>query len=177
MELIVRGWVKKLGKFEDRIILALIYLVGLTLIIDSALALKYDILDYNQYQFMFQWLPPKTIFLRYCGSIIFRCVFIATVTGVCLRREIFRKLLIGLTLLGVAILLWKHPYHAIVNANIYAHTNLTYFHQTIRLSWAPQQEYYLGFLAKMADIYIQDIIKATLVLFFFSYPSVRKCFI
>jgi len=175
---ILHRWANELEKHEDNIIPVLIYLVGLSLIIDTAIELKCDILDYKQYQFIFQWMPPQTIFLRYCYSIILRCVIIAIVAGVCLRKEIFRKALIVIVWWGVITLFWKHPYQAIVNANIYSysHANMDNFSQTIRLPWASHQEFYPMLLSKTMAEYVQDLVKAALILSFFSFPSVRKFF-
>lgn len=166
---------KYLETHETKIIPWAIYLVGLALIIDTLLELTYSVLNYDSYQFMFRWLSPQMIFLRYCISVIWRCVFILALAGVCLRMDIFRKWLIALTWAGVVVLFWKHPYQAIINANIYAHSNPSYFSVVFQVPWS-SQHYYPYFLMAMLQLWIIDLAKAILILKFFSYPRVRQFF-
>jgi len=168
-------FIEYLESRENKIIPWVIYLLGFVLMMDTALELSYGVLDYKAYQFMFQWLPPQMIFLRYCVSVIWRCAFILALAGVCLRRDIFRKLLIALTWLDVMIIFWKHPYQAIINADIYTHTHLDYFSQIIRLPWSSHQ-YYTYILIVMLQLWILDLTKAFLIISIFSYREVRKFF-
>jgi hypothetical protein len=171
----LKSFIKYLESRENKIIPWVIYSVGLALVIDTVLELTYSVLDYKAYQFMFQWLPPQMIFLRYGISVIWRCAFILALAGVCLRMDIFRKLLIALTWLEVATLFWKHPYQSIINADIYAHSHLFYFSQTFHLPWSSQQ-YYPYIIIVMLQLCILDLCKAVLILLIFSSPEVRKFF-
>ena len=175
MPLLLRNFIRYLESHEIKVIPWVINIVGLALIIDTLLELTYGVLDYKAYQFMFQWLTPPIILLRYCISVIWRCAFILALTGVCLRKEIFRKSLIVLTGLEVAILFWKHPYQAIINAHVYTHSNLAYSSYAFLLPWSSQQ-YYPFIISIMVELFVIDLTKAFLILSFFSYPKVRKFF-
>lgn len=160
---------------ESKIIPVVIYTIGLVLAVDTFLELLYSVLDYKAYQFMFQWLPPQMIFLRYCNSVIWRCLFIIVSAGVCLRRDIFRKFLIASAWVEIMIVSFKHPYQSIVNADIYTHSHLSYFTKTIHFPWS-QQQYYLDIIIVMIGLCAADWLKAYLVIFIFSLPEVRKYF-
>lgn len=167
--------IRFLKKHEDKIILAAVYLAAAALIIDTLLELIYSVLDYKAYQFMFQWLSAPAIYLRYCMSILWRCAYILALAGLCLRKEFFRKSLIVLTWMEIAVFFLKHPYQSIVNANIYTQTNLSYFSVTWQVPWS-SQPVYPYFVIVMLQLWVIDLVKALLILYLFSYPNVRKFF-
>jgi len=167
--------IRYLESREDKVIGFAIYSVGAALILDSVLELRFSVLDYKVYQYMFQWLTPQMIFIRYCISVIWRCTFILALIGICFRLDLFRKFLIVLTWAEVPVLLWKHPYQAIINADLYAHTNLQYFYYTFHLPWSSQQYYPFIIISKI-ELLILDAAKIALILYFFSSPKVLKFF-
>jgi len=169
----IREWFEKR---EGTIAPWLVYGVGLALLAETVWELKYNVLNYDQYQFMFHWMAASTIYVRYCISVTFRCMLMGVALGVLLRMEFFRRALIWLMWLSVLIMYWKHPYQAVVNANLYDHTNASYFIYTVRFPWAPQVVVYPGFILMTLQMYLLDLLKATVVIGVLSHPSVRRLF-
>ena len=75
--------------------------------------------NYEYYQFMFQYLPEKVILYRYVLSVLLRIAVIFAAFGLLFYKEFYRKLAIGLVVLNLVTLYWKHPYRVFFNIAVW----------------------------------------------------------
>ena len=64
---------------------------------------------FERYQLIFQYLPQDTILLRHKCSVAIRAATLITAIGILFRKDIFRKLIIGISSFNIATIYWKHP--------------------------------------------------------------------
>jgi len=80
----------------------------------------YGFIDYGYYEFMFQPLAQTIIQKRYAVSVILRAIGIITALGLLARMELFRKIFIGLAIISILGLPFKHPFSVFKNIAIYS---------------------------------------------------------
>ena len=64
---------------------------------------------FERYRLIFQYLPQDTILLRHKFSIALRAAMLITAVGVLFRKELFRRLMIGIFSFTIITIYWKHP--------------------------------------------------------------------
>lgn len=64
---------------------------------------------FERYQFMFNYLPQDVMMLRYKFSIALRLAILVTAIGIMFRKELFRKLMVGIAIFTIMTIYWKHP--------------------------------------------------------------------
>ena len=84
------------------------------IIIFSILIIIYSIhglpiVNFKTYYSKFYPSPERVILVRYILSIALRVVLIISSLGILLRKEIFRKIILFLSLFTIATIYWKHP--------------------------------------------------------------------
>lgn len=70
-------------------------------------------LDFNTYYIKFDPLAPEIIFARYLVSWLIRIILFIAGIGIIFRKEIFRRVLIGLAFFNLLTVPWKHPLIAV----------------------------------------------------------------
>ncbi len=71
--------------------------------------------NYGYYQQFFQFMPDSLIPWRYSFSLLLRITSIACGLGIILRKDIFRRILVGICVFNIVTIYWKHPPYAIQN--------------------------------------------------------------
>ena len=89
-----------------------ITIFGSILIITSLLQLS-TLSHLEYYQWLFSVLPEGTLRLRYFISVALRVLGFASGIGILLRKDLFRKIAIGLSVFTTATIYWKHPMYGI----------------------------------------------------------------
>jgi hypothetical protein len=130
----------------------------------------FGIRDYRFYHFMFQQLPEDLIRTRYVLSLCFRGITIIAGVGLWLRREMFRKLTIGLCLWTLLIVYFKHPFYVFKNLAIYSE------YQVWDTSGHYPLEYPLHPYISMYFYYALDIIFSVAVIYYLRRPRVKELF-
>lgn len=89
------------------------------LMIVGALYKLFGFLNFDYYRFMFQQLPPHLIYIRYIFSVIFRIMEVVTGIGLLSFKKIFRIIALGICILSLCTIYWKHPLFVFKNIAIY----------------------------------------------------------
>jgi len=84
------------------------------IIIFSILIIIYSLhglptVNFNTYYIKFYPSSEKAILARYIFSIALRVVLIISGIGILFRRDIFRKIILGVSFFTIATVYWKHP--------------------------------------------------------------------
>jgi len=126
-------------------------------------------LNYSYYKLIFQQLPQPLIEIRYSFSIILRFVSLICGVGLFYLNEKCRILAIGLSLISLGVIYWKHPYYAFKNVAVY--TEQMYYGTTV------QELVYPSFpVISMAVHLAIDIIFAGAVIYYFTRPKIKRLF-
>lgn len=100
-----------------------ISVVGLVfgaLLMFGALYKIYGLLDYDYYRFMFQYLSAEWTAIRYCGSLALRGVALVTAFGLFRQVDFYRRVAVGLAVLTLVSLPWKHPFEVFFHIAVYS---------------------------------------------------------
>jgi hypothetical protein len=95
-------------KADNKKIYAGICAISTYLILFSANDL-WNFSHFERYQLIFQYLPQDTILLRHKFSIALRAAILITAVGVLFRKDLFRRLMIGISFFTIITIYWKHP--------------------------------------------------------------------
>jgi hypothetical protein len=84
------------------------------IIIFSILIIIYSLhglptVNFNTYYTKFYPSSEKAILARYIFSIALRIVLVISGVGILFRRDIFRKIILGISFFTVVTVYWKHP--------------------------------------------------------------------
>ncbi len=158
-----------LGKRLDRERPRGVVVFGVLLIMGSFYKL-WGLSNYEYYQFMFQQLSEKTIFVRYILSFALRFVGVMAATGVLVLKDGYRKLFM-LLCLGTICLIWcKHP--IFVFENISKLTDQQFLNKAVGEELTHSSRHWISLIFN----YTVDIIFAGSALYYFSRPNVKKQF-
>ena len=73
-------------------------------------------LNFSFYAMKFYPLPEKWILARYGGSIALRVFLFIAGIGILFRKDIFRKIIVGICLWTIFTVYWKHPLGSFKNS-------------------------------------------------------------
>jgi len=84
------------------------------LIIFSILIILYALhgmppFSFSSYYIKFRPEPEKIIFIRYIFSLAVRAALLVSGAGILWRKDIFRKVILGVSFFTIATIYWKHP--------------------------------------------------------------------
>lgn len=97
--------------------------VGILLFAGSMMKLG-TVIDLSYYRILHSPLSEGTILFRYVGSVGLRILGIIAGIGIVYRKDLCRRLAIGLAVFTIAAIHWKHPLHAFKNVMASQHGQL-----------------------------------------------------
>ena len=130
-------------------------------------------LGYNRYIYLFQDLPAQVVLLRYAGSWFWRILGLVVGVGLLFRKDICRKIGIGLCWYTIVTIYLKHPYAALDHA----------IQELVRQGaidpgvWAAAGMSYPAFVGTSVIMACSlDVLFFTVFIFYFQRADVRKFF-
>ncbi|OPX28911.1 MAG: hypothetical protein B1H08_05050 [Candidatus Omnitrophica bacterium 4484_171] len=119
--------------------------------------------------------PEKFIIIRYCFSIALRIFLTASVIGLFLKKDIFRRALIFFSFFNIFTLYWKHPvpvFRKIINEIFKKMAAINAYP-----SYVLMKNYDKILYSSLAAVYIVDILFSLSLIYFLTRPYVKKHFI
>lgn len=151
-------------------------------ILGSALVVTYSFMfaefvspgGYEAYSAVFRPMPQGLILLRYCFSIILRIAGVACGIGIILRKEMFRRLAVGLGVFNIVTIFLKHPQDHVgkMMAGFSRASSEVSGLAAVGQPWAVRQEA----LFAVASLYFIDIVFAACIVVYLSAPQTRAWF-
>lgn len=126
----------------------------------------WNISHFERYRFVFQYLPQDAVLLRYKFSLAFRAAILISAIGILFRKDIFRKLIIGLSFFTIITIYWKHP----IGCYRHIFRKMT---ESGLIQSSPLEAYNVFPWVMMACSYIVDLSIAAVIIYFFTRPSVK----
>ena len=145
--------------------------VAAMLILSSLFTLLTLLGGYNWYLYIFNYMPKWMILVRYGFSLAQRMVCIVVGIGILSLNDFFRKAVIAVSYFTIAILYWKHPYHAFKNHVEYLNQNGAWLRAGI--SGLDFSSYAL---AAWIGQCVLDIMFWGFIIYFFTRPGVKAQF-
>jgi hypothetical protein len=145
------------------------------LIIFSILIILYALhgmppFSFSSYYVKFRPEPEKIIFIRYIFSLAIRAALLVSGVGILFRKDIFRKVILGVSFFTLATIYWKHP------AICFKRVLLWKVAQGILPAEViPKAD----MLARMSSIICSsvDIVFALCLIYYFTRPKVKQQFV
>ncbi len=131
-------------------------------------------LSFDNYSRVFQQLPQFFIVGRYIISITLRVLGFLAGIGLLLRKDIARKLALGIVIFTLFTLYWKHPYFVVYNyykISFYFTQNPDMMTQFVLPETIKQYA-----LVTLAVFYLFDIIFCSGLIYYFTRPKVKAQF-
>jgi len=131
-------------------------------------------ISFDYYSRVFQQLPPFFIVGRYIISIMLRVLGFSAGIGLLLRKDIARKLALGLAIFTILSLYWKHPYSVVYNyykISFYFTQNPDGVVQFVLPETIKQYT-----LVTLAVFYLFDILFCSGLIYYFTRPKVKAQF-
>ncbi len=132
------------------------------------------LIDTQWYWYIFKFLPDLQIMERYVVSIGSRLLLIVACVGIWQLKDWARKLALGLFVVNLLILPWKHPVVVIQNSFDYYHTDkmIQWLLNNAgvdmpELNWAQIAAAFLN---------VWDLLFYAILIFYFSRKRVKDCF-
>jgi hypothetical protein len=148
-------------------------LFGLLLIFSSFIYMHKYIFDQWSYISVFNDWPAWLIVLRYSFSWLMRIAGTLAGVGILVQKDIARKLAIAIGWFSMLTIYWKHPYHAFKLHAQNLDRQLGHFFADAGL---PHVSFASLTLVSLVTLYICDIIFWSVLIYFFTRPSVKKQF-
>lgn len=133
----------------------------------------WEIFHFDWYRVMLADFPDWLVCIRYIVSIALRIITLWAVAGVLTRREVYRKILVGLSYFNGLMVFIHHPYRSFVYISNYLGLNSDDFKLTA--FWFGHH-YYPGAVVRMLNVWVEEIFLAIVVILFFSHPRVKRLF-
>lgn len=150
-----------------------ITLWGALLIFSSLIHIHKLIVDIEWYTSTYSYWPAGLIVLRYSFSWVQRILGTLVGAGILMRNNLARLTGMGIGWFTMAVLCWKHPYHAFKIHAQYLDKRYAYFFSSLGV---PHLSFESLALAATIAQWICDITFWSFFIFFFTRPSVKKQF-
>ena len=126
-------------------------------------------IDFDSYAIKFYPLPEKLILLRHVFSIALRIFIFITGLGILLRKDIFRKSVLFVSLFTICTVYWKHPFLCFKNSLMF---NIR--QGVLSVDLMPK----IDFLAWICVVtcYLMDIIISIFLIYLFTRPKIKEQF-
>lgn len=128
------------------------------------------IIDFRRYHLLFYNLPKTIVFIRYIFSILLRLILIISAIGVLFYKDIFRRIIIFISLFNIFTIYFKHPVSCFDNI----------LRNLVRLDTSCQYSNFEFNIIKFSAIlinYLFDIFFSLSLIYYFNRQNVKNFFV